>query len=161
MPISEEDLRVGRQRVGQIFRYLEALNNHRNPAKRHLDNQLWHLWFRDLPDHPSIRIATFAGSGDADLGDGVKSKSAGPNASGDYVVKVRRPKLTSCPSPPETLLPWLERGWQEPTNEPRLTQSRNELDDEGRTISVSFESDPIRPQVFEQWTSQRQVWVRN
>ena len=58
----DASLNIGRKRVTQIFRYLEALNQQRNPAKRHLNDQLWHLWFRDLPEHPSIRRAEFASS---------------------------------------------------------------------------------------------------
>ena len=48
-------VRIGRDRLLRVFRYLEALNEHRNPVKRHLREQLWTLWLSDLPDHPSIR----------------------------------------------------------------------------------------------------------
>jgi len=34
---------------------LEALNEHRHPVKRHIGEQLWTLWLRELPDHPSVR----------------------------------------------------------------------------------------------------------
>jgi len=44
----------GRERIARVFRYLKALNEHRNPAKRDLSEQPWTLWFRSLPDHPSI-----------------------------------------------------------------------------------------------------------
>jgi len=35
-----ELLRVGRERLSRVFHYLEALNQHRNPAKRQLREQL-------------------------------------------------------------------------------------------------------------------------
>lgn len=47
-------LRVGRERLTHVFQYLEALNQHRNPAKRQIREQLWTLWLKDLPAHPSI-----------------------------------------------------------------------------------------------------------
>lgn len=46
-----EKLRVGREKLTRVFRYLEALNQHRNPAKRQLREQPWALWMRELPDH--------------------------------------------------------------------------------------------------------------
>ncbi len=58
MALVSETLRVAKDRTAQVFRYLEALNQHRNPAKRQIHEQLWTLWFRDLPDHPSIRRGT-------------------------------------------------------------------------------------------------------
>src|SRR5690349_11565942 len=121
MSPSEQELALGRQRICQVFRYLEALNQARNSAQRHLANQLWHFPLSELPDHPSIQLATFA---DKDRLDPNRSESS-TIAADDYVLKVRRPKLTDCPPPPENLLSWLERGWHEPTVEPRVKTSRN------------------------------------
>ncbi len=50
-----EKLRGARDKLTRVFRYLEALNQHRNPAKRQIREQLWHLWLHDLPDHPSVK----------------------------------------------------------------------------------------------------------
>jgi len=33
----------------------KALNQHRNPAKRQIREQLWSLWLHDLPEHPAIK----------------------------------------------------------------------------------------------------------
>ena len=56
----DDQLQIGRKRVDQVFRYLEALNRLRNPAKRQLDEQLWSLWLRGLPDHHSVRVGTIS-----------------------------------------------------------------------------------------------------
>jgi len=50
-----EKLRIARDKLTRVFRYLEALNQHRNPAKRQIHEQLWSFWLRDLPEHPSIQ----------------------------------------------------------------------------------------------------------
>jgi hypothetical protein len=50
-----DSLRIGRERLSRVFQYLEALNQHRNPPKRQIREQLWTLWLKDLPDHPSIQ----------------------------------------------------------------------------------------------------------
>ncbi len=53
--MNPEKVRVAREKLTRVFRYLEALNQHRNPAKRQIREQLWSLWLHDLPDHPSIK----------------------------------------------------------------------------------------------------------
>lgn len=157
--VSEEQLRVGREKVVQVFRFLEALNQHRNEAKRHLDDQLWRLWFCDLPDHSCIEISPKIDShpppsGIADLGQN-------PTRNSDFILKVKRPKLTSCPEPPEVLRPWLERGWNEPTGEPDVRKAILGKDDHGATISIPFEADLARPQALRQWLGVREVWLKN
>src|SRR3989442_14841665 len=73
----------GRERIARVFRYLKALNEHRNPAKRDLSEQPWTLWFRSLPDHPSIQRRFFNRQGETDL-----------------PIKGSRPTLTPAPQPP-------------------------------------------------------------
>jgi very-short-patch-repair endonuclease/DNA polymerase III delta prime subunit len=154
----DEVLRIGRQRATQIFRYLEALNQHRNPARRQLYEQLWHLWFRDLPEHPSIRRAEFA---DATSPPGGAAEDAPRVLDDDFVLKVRRPKLAPCPSLPEILAPWLERGWEEPAAEVRIRESGHRLDEQGQTVAAFFQDDPKRQQAMERWRVQREVWARD
>src|SRR5437868_11296436 len=74
----EKSQRIGRERIARVFRYLKALNEHRNPAKRDLSEQPWTLWFRNLPDHPSIQRRL------------VNGKEVEED---DFVLKVGRPTL--------------------------------------------------------------------
>ena len=92
-----EKLRSGRDKLTRVFRYLEALNQHRNPAKRQIREQLWNLWLHDLPDHPSIKRG------------GTKSRTSnvagaesqnGETGGASFVLKVQRPVLTPPPTPP-------------------------------------------------------------
>src|SRR5438093_13647232 len=106
-----EKLRVAREKLTRVFRYLEALNQHRNPAKRQLREQPWSLWMRDLPDHSSVqRGAAKTSSSKA------KDKNGQPIEDSSYVLKVRRPQLTRPPEPPEEICAWLEDGWDDPSN---------------------------------------------
>src|SRR5207237_2065036 len=57
----------GRERIARVFRYLKALNEHRNQAKRDLSEQPWTLWFRHLPDHPLIQRRISNGQEEADF----------------------------------------------------------------------------------------------
>ena len=38
-PMESEQQRICRQRIGQVFDYLKALNEHRNPAVRRIQEQ--------------------------------------------------------------------------------------------------------------------------
>ena len=64
----EKSQRIGRERIARVFRYLKALNEHRNPAKRDLSEQPWTLWFRNLPDHPSIQRRLLNGKDAEEIG---------------------------------------------------------------------------------------------
>jgi len=57
----------------------QGANEHRNPAKRDLSEQPWALWFRHLPDHPSIQRRLFNGK---------------DSEEDDFVLKVGRPTFT-------------------------------------------------------------------
>src|ERR1700747_1319300 len=102
-----ERLRFAREKLTRVFRYLEALNQHRNPAKRHLSEQPWSLRLRDLPEHSSIQRGSAKPS---------TERAATKRAAEDsgYILKVKRPKLTRPPEPPDLILSWIENGWEDP-----------------------------------------------
>src|SRR5437870_330526 len=137
----DEATRVGRQRLTQVFKYLEALNQHRNPARRQIDEQPWVLWLRDLPDHPAI-------SRGAITSDGATSSIPAANA---WLLRVRRPTTTLPPAPPAWLRDWLVGGWEEPSGSVRIHETRNELDEHGETTVTRFDDDPTHRPVLEDW----------
>ncbi|MBR9802642.1 hypothetical protein GYB59_13575 [bacterium] len=155
MDNKSDTLNVGKERIVQVFEYLKALNEHRNPAKRQIREQPWALWYSDLPDHPAIM-----------LGAGLQKPSETDNESAvldeDFVLRVRRPNLTPSPSPPDELRQWLRSGWEDPENEDiRWIESRNELDEEGETIVVAFTEDSTRLELLESWQAKRHQWRVN
>src|SRR6266446_1496080 len=106
--MNPEKLRVAREKLTRVFRYLEALNQHRNPAKRQIREQLWSLWLHDLPEHPSIkRGASKSAPLKAAAADGQSAE--GGNVT--FVLRVQRPTLTAPPAPPGEIAEWLETGW--------------------------------------------------
>src|SRR5689334_3734328 len=50
-----EKLRLGREKLVRVFGYLEALNQHRNPAKRKIDEQPWCLGRRGRRKKASVK----------------------------------------------------------------------------------------------------------
>ena len=147
-----EKLRIGRDRISRVFRYLEALNQHRNPAKRQIREQLWVLWFRDLPDHPSIRRGFTNQSSNARPEPEVVVRPQGESAEEDFVLKARRPTLTRPPSPADVIAPWLERGWDDPFAEVRIHESQNEAGEgaEGDAGEDAVTADDVVDAEFEE-----------
>ena len=156
--MTPEKLRVAREKLTRVFRYLEALNQHRNPAKRQIREQLWSLWLHDLPDHPAIkRGGTKSGP--------AKNKPAefpnGDTGSSAFVLKVQRPALSSPPEPPSSVATWLEAGWDDPSKEPLVSASRNESDQGGETRMANFADVAGRLAALQSWKAAREEWAKN
>src|SRR5580693_5781593 len=157
--MDSETIRIGRDRLQRVFRYLEALNEHRNPAKRHIGEQLWTLWLKDLPGHPSIRRGApppveLPALGTSD--DGLQAE----RQNSDFILKVARPRLTNPPTPPAPIEPWLEGGWENPFKDVSVLESRNETS-AGGVVRVRFGSDPKRAVALDQWKTQRNQWAKD
>ena len=152
-----EKLRVAREKITRVFRYLEALNQHRNPPKRQIQEQPWHLWLHDLPVHSSIKqTAAKAGSAKTKSGDGQAEAAA--NAT--FSLRVQRPQLTQPPEPPNEILSWLEPGWDDPSNLACVVESREEPQGNGTTLTVQFSADPARLASLRRWAPLRDEWAR-
>lgn len=159
MALDTQTLKTARDRITRIFRYLQALDQHRNPVKRLIGEQPWILWLRDLPDSPAIIRGTIEESQNAGTGDGATSGDRVEASGDDFIFKVKRPKLKQSPSPPDTIESWVEPGWKDPAGEIRLLKSRNEADDEGRIRTVRFEDDSERPQAWRKWSAEWHAWA--
>src|SRR5215468_7648107 len=103
---------VGRKRLKQLFQYLEAFNQQRNPVVRQIEDQAWTLWLKNLPQHSSIR----RGGGDENE---------------QYVLKISRPKLTKAPEPPKEIRNWLLPGWDDCFKEAKVIEVKTEIDRDG------------------------------
>src|SRR2546429_1325865 len=153
-----DKLRIARDKLTRVFRYLEALNQHRNPAKRQIREQLWSLWLRNLPDHPSIkRGAAKAGSSRAKA----KENQATADNSEGFVLKVQRPSLTRVPEPPNGLAAWLEPAWEDPSEEILVRQTQEQPDTAGNPRIVNFDDDRTRSAALQRWKLSRDEWAKN
>jgi very-short-patch-repair endonuclease len=128
----------GRERIARVFRYLKALNEHRNPAKRDLSEQPWTLWFRHLPDHPSIQ----------------RRFSNGHDEEHDFILKVGRPTFTQAPQPPLPVVEWLEGDWEDPEAEITVQESKA-----NGAEPLRFDAEARRVEAYERWKTQHQNWA--
>src|SRR6266571_3373367 len=159
--MDSEKLRVAREKITRVFRYLEALNQHRNPPKREIRDQLWHLWLHDVPHHPSIRQGAAKSNASSARTKGSDSQSAETVSNASFVLKVQRPQLTRPPEPPHEIAAWLESGWDDPSSAISVLESRNESRENGEPTPLEFAGDPARPAALRRWTLLREEWAKN
>jgi len=160
MSLDPEQLEVARGRITQVFRYLQDLNHLRNPVVRKIQEQPRFLRLADLPDHPAIRRGIVEN-------DRVSAASpddvpdAAQRGANDFILKVKRPALTSAPKPPSDIFDWLRAGWDDCERTVEINPSKNEERIEGQTIVLHFEDDPRRPRLLEDWRKLRDEWALN
>src|SRR5260370_40678154 len=85
---------VGKLRIKQVFEYLKALNDHRNPAVRQVKEHPWHFWLDQLPDHPTVELQAVPSQKASETDEGEEATTP------LYLLRVQRPTLTPSPSPP-------------------------------------------------------------
>lgn len=145
------DHQIAKQRIKQIFEYLKALNEHRNPSVRQIREQPWSLWLDDFPRHPSIefpqRVVLSSGS---EIENSVNDPA--------HLLRVRRPELTTAPTPPNDLRDWLLAGWDDPFKNAEVSESRNISNANGETLTVRFTDDHERPIALAGWLKKRDAW---
>jgi very-short-patch-repair endonuclease len=155
--MNDEKLRVAREKLTRVFRYLEALNQHRNPAKRQIREQPWSLRLRDLPLHSSLqRGALKASSAKPKDGNGTNAEDVNSSC----VLKVQRPRLTRPPEPPEEIAAWLQPGWDDPSGHISFQEKQEESEEIRELKTVRFADDPIRVASLRQWELLRDEWVK-
>jgi very-short-patch-repair endonuclease/Cdc6-like AAA superfamily ATPase len=142
-----------RKKVLQVFRYLEALNRHRNPVVRLASDQPWLQWLDELPKHRDV-VLRLPQPGDIrpELGDD------GGDGEDATLLRVRRPKVTEPPAPPRGLDQWLTTGWQDPDWKIG-TQPTMNLPLNGETITVAFGDDPRRVEALAAWSGKWSAWA--
>jgi very-short-patch-repair endonuclease len=139
-------------RIKQVFEYLKALNDHRNPAVRQVKDHPWHFWLDHLPDHPDIELRSVR------LQDGTDTDEDEESKTPPFLFRVRRPKLTPPPPLPLELHDWLYAGWDDPENQANFHVARIQTDRAGETITVRFDDNRARPAAFALWQQKHEKW---
>lgn len=146
------DSQETRSKLIQIFRYLQALNQLRNPVQREVNDQEWTLWLHDLPDHPCIRRGTISDSSEAS-DDGSEDDTG---SSDDFILKVKRPAITEPPDPPKDLDAWLQPSWQNVDGKVLVHPTINQ--GAGNRIR-NFSDEPRLKTLLDEWNIRRDAWV--
>jgi len=139
------------ERARQLFRFLKAFSERNVPVRRLINEQLWTLTFRDLPTHPAISI------GEVRLDDSA-TNGASPIVDDEPLLRVRRPKLTPAPRPPELLVEFVVTGWADCDGKIDVSETRNILVD-GETVTEQFTDDPGRVAALADWRAAWELWA--
>lgn len=131
------------RKLQQIYRFLQDLNDLRNPVQADIRDQPWIWWLEDLPSHPAIRLGRRDGEEDLD----------------DHLIKVARPSLGKMPAPPDELLPWLLEGWDKVDQDVEVRQSRDVTAEDGTSRTVQFDEDSDLQVAVDEWKLRRAAWV--
>ena len=140
-----------RSKIRQLYAFLKEANQLRFRPVRAVGDQPKILRLADLPAHESAQTYR-------------PIRSAEGQEIVDTLIRVRRPALTRCPTPPESVAPWLLPGWDDPTKEGKVAESQNitvpgDGEDGEDTITVRFEDDEERFTDWEAWLERRTAWT--
>ncbi|MDD4889860.1 MAG: AAA family ATPase [Phycisphaerae bacterium] len=138
------------KRLTQVFKFLKELDELRNPVTRDMSSYDGLLWIDRWPAHPTLVVQR----GDAeDEGDPEEEVEVEP------VIRIRRPRLTRCPEPPDALDGWLKPGWQSAESQVEVLESRNSTDSEGITTTTRFDDSEQRMATLDGWKALRSNWA--
>src|SRR6202045_2125180 len=154
-----ENLRVARDKLTRVFRYLDALNQHRNPAKRQIREQPWSLWLHGLPSHPTIKRG--AARSNSSKTKAKENQAGESDGGGEFLLKVQRPILTRPPEPPDEIDSWLEGGGDNPSEEIAHRESQAEQDPSESPRLAKFDEDKARVAALQRWKVSRDEWAES
>jgi len=126
-----------RDKIKQIFRFLQELHYVKSPPVVDLALYEWKLSYDAVPRYASVQ------RGDAGSG---------------FIIKVARPSESQCPRPSVAIEKWLKADWEQFGVEPEFYQRRKTTSVEGKEVVEAFEESPERVEAFEKWYEQRRAW---
>jgi len=135
------------ERLLKIFEFLKTYLDLRYPHVRDISQQMRVLWLNDLAQHEAIEI--FHPNGDPEQESEDES---------DIVLRITRPGLTHCPTPPAAIADWLKPGWQEIDAHAEVLPTRPAREKNEPVIIERFEDVPQRPAAFRKWQEERAEW---
>src|ERR1700720_1326524 len=157
--MDSDKLRIARDKLTRVFRYLDALNQHRNPAKRQIREQPWSLWLHGLPRHPTIKRG--AARGNSSKTKAKENQAGESDGGGEFLLKVQRPDLTRPPEQPDEIDGWLESGWDNPSEAIAYRESQAEQDPSESPRLAKFDEDKARVAALERWKVSRDEWAES
>jgi hypothetical protein len=107
------------------------------------------LWLKDLPQHASVEVFRNTSNANEEPEDS------------DIILRITRPGMTNCPSPPGAIAEWVKSGWQEINGNAEFHPSRNVPEKNGRARIERFEEKPQRPALLRRWQQERAAWQEN
>ena len=107
-----------KKKIRQLYRFLKEANQLRFRPLRTLIEQPRVVRLSDMPKHPDIQLFRPVSNNDT-------------LEIPDTLIRVKRPKLSQCPTPPASIEAWLLPNWGDPDKDAEIAQSLNTTDAKG------------------------------
>lgn len=139
-------------RIRQLYSFLREANLIRFRPVRSFTDHPKAIRLSELPQHESIQVRRPI------------HDDTGP-ATDEALLRITRPRETRCPSPPESVRPWLLTGWDDPTRPAEVAESLNITEparageSDEQTITIRFEDDAQRTADHAAWIARREAWA--
>jgi very-short-patch-repair endonuclease/superfamily I DNA/RNA helicase len=134
-----------KDRIRQLYSFLKEANQLRFRPVRVLREHPRVVHLDEMPNHESMHLYRPVQ---------VQDVQEIP----DTLLRVTRPTITQCPTPPESIVTWLLPDWDDPAKPVVYAETRNEVNEQGETVTVRFDSDDQRSSDFVIWDDQRTAW---
>jgi very-short-patch-repair endonuclease len=128
-----------REKIKQIFRFLQELHQVKSPPVIDMDAYEWKLSYDAVPRYPSVQ------RGAADSG---------------FIIKVARPRESDCPTPSVAIEKWLKPGWEQFGVEPETYARRKTTGAAGEELVELFDESKERVEAFEKWDAEKRGWEK-
>lgn len=141
-----------KSKVRQLYRFLKEANQLRFRPVRSITDQPKTIRLAEMPSHESVHFIR-------------PVRDDRSEEISDVLIRVKRPTLTRCPAPPETVGPWLLPGWDDPTKSADVAESQNvvvlseEREGADKTVTVRFKDDEQRFADWKTWMAARDAWA--
>jgi superfamily I DNA/RNA helicase/very-short-patch-repair endonuclease len=130
---------VVKSKISQLYQFLKAANQLNYRPIRLLSDHPRVIRLADMPDHPALQLLRPVGEND------------GQSLEIGTLLRIRRPALTPCPKPPEAVLSWLLKNWDDPAKPVTLAESQNAV------VTQQFGDEPARVSDFTAWLDARET----
>ncbi len=135
-----------KRKIRQLYQFLKEANQLQFRPIRTFFEQPRIVRLSDIPNHPDIQIFRPVCNDDT-------------LEILDTLIRVKRPKLTKCPTPPASIESWLMPNWGDPDKEVVVAKSLNTSNAEGESSTIFFKDDKLRVEDYNQWLIKRKDWV--
>lgn len=122
--------------VSSLFTYVKEIKTRLEQPILDEGKYDWKLDLTKLPDHPYI----------------YKKETE------EYFIKVKRPKVISCPNPPREIEEWVKPSWKSIDRELDYLRTRNVENEDGSSSTIHIEKFPELLEKIEEYRLIRDKW---
>lgn len=145
-----------------LYQFLKDLYAQKYPIIKTLKDQVWHVYFSDIPKDEKNIEWNYIDRVDDSVN--YSDVSLELEESEVQILSVTKPDFEKCPQAPNSVLDWLKPGWENYINsvelilEKEIPQSKVISDDDSKQSVEKFHDDSNRVSSYEKWLISYNQW---